>query len=34
MTLLPALGAALSILPLLFYKLTDEDHKEIIEQLS
>lgn len=33
MTLLPALGAALSVIPMLFYTLTDQEHKKIIEQL-
>ncbi len=34
MTLLPALGAAMSVIPMLFYKLTDADHEKFIEQLS
>ena len=33
MTLLPALGLALSVIPLMFYKLTDEDHEDILRQL-
>ncbi len=34
MTLLPALGAAMSVVPMLFYKLTDADHEKFIQQLS
>jgi len=33
MTLLPALGCFLSVVPMMFYKLTDQDHQKIVEQL-
>ncbi|MDC7126201.1 MAG: MFS transporter [Spirochaetales bacterium] len=33
-TLLPALGCILTIIPLFFYKLSDEAHKDIIKKLS
>ena len=34
LTLIPALGCLLTIVPLLFYRLSDEDHKRIVETLE
>lgn len=34
MTIFPAISCAIQIIPMLFYKLSDKEHKEIIEKLK
>ena len=34
LTLIPALGSILTVIPLFFYKLSDDEHKRIVEKLG